>query len=68
MYFLKCSKCGHFNEVKTEYMVFCSNCHKKLDNNYSDWFKQNPDKSFDTYKQLICSTEVIETSKSKTIN
>jgi hypothetical protein len=47
-------------------MVFCLNCHKKLDNNYSDWVKLNPDKSFDTYKQLICSTEVIETSKRKT--
>jgi hypothetical protein len=66
MYFLKCSKCGHFNEVKTEYMIFCSNCHKKLDNNYSDWFRQNPDKSFDIYKQLMCSTEIIEIAKNKT--
>jgi|WetSurMetagenome_2_1015567.scaffolds.fasta_scaffold80678_1 hypothetical protein len=65
MYFLKCPKCGHFNEVKTEYMIFCANCHKKLDNNYTDWFRQNPDKSFDTYKQLMCSTEINEISKNK---
>jgi hypothetical protein len=58
MFYIKCTKCGHFNEVKTEYMVFCSNCHKKLETNYSDWTKLNPDKTFDDYKQIICTTEI----------
>jgi hypothetical protein len=65
MYFLKCSRCGHFNEVKTEYMIFCSNCNKKLDNNYSDWIKRNSDKSYDDFKKLICTTEAKETPKIK---
>jgi len=57
MYFLKCSKCGHFNEVKTDYLMFCSNCNKKLDNNYTDWQIVNPDKSIDDFKKLICISE-----------
>lgn len=57
MHFLKCSKCGHFNEVKTEYLMFCSSCNKKLENNFSDWQVINPDKSFDDFKQLICISE-----------
>lgn len=57
MHFLKCSKCGHLNEVKTSYLIFCSNCNKKLDNNFSDWQVVNPDKTFDDFKQLVCITE-----------
>jgi hypothetical protein len=65
MHFLKCSKCGHFNEVKSEYLIFCSRCDKKLDNNYSDWKRRNSDKSFDDFKQLICNTEAQENLKNK---
>lgn len=65
MYFLKCNDCGHFNDVKTEYMTLCSKCGKKLDNNYPDWSKRNPDKSFDDYKQLVCCTEIVEEKKKK---
>lgn len=57
MHFLKCSNCGHFNEVKSEYLVFCSSCTKKLENNFSDWQKKNPGGSFDSYKRLICVSE-----------
>jgi len=57
MHFLKCNNCGHFNEVKTEYLVFCAKCNKKLDNSYTEWTKRNSDKSFEEYKQLICTTE-----------
>lgn len=63
MNYLKCNNCGHFNEVKTEYLVFCANCNKKLDNSYSEWTKRNSDKSFEDYKQLICTTEKSEISK-----
>ena len=71
MYFLKCSKCGHLNEVKSEYLIFCSKCDKKLDNSYTDWQKRNSEKSFDDYKQLICITETEvqkSTVKTKTYN
>lgn len=57
MYFLKCNHCSHLNEVKSEYLIFCSNCKKKLENNYSDWQRRNPEKTFDDYKQLICISE-----------
>jgi hypothetical protein len=26
MYFLKSDNCGHYNEVKTEYLTFCKSC------------------------------------------
>jgi hypothetical protein len=57
MYYIKCSHCGHLNEVKSEYQVFCSGCNKKLENNFSDWKKRNPGKTFDEYKQLVCVSE-----------
>ncbi len=68
MHYLKCNNCGHFNEVKTEYLIFCSNCNKKLETNFSDWIKRNSDKTFDDFKQQFCMTEKtdIEKSVSKT--
>jgi len=57
MHFLKCNNCGHLNEVKGEYLVFCQKCNKKLENNYSDWKTRNPDKSIEEYKRLVCITE-----------
>lgn len=71
MYYLKCKSCGHLNEVKSEYLIFCSNCNKKLENNYSDWIKRNSEKTFDDWKQLFCTTEITtptnETSTQKKI-
>jgi len=63
MYYLKCSNCGHFNELKTEYLTFCKSCNKVLKDNYPDWIKHNPEKSFEDYKQLICITEAGETQE-----
>ncbi len=65
MYFLKCNNCGHLNEVKTAYLIFCVNCNKKLDNNYSNWQTKNPDKTFDDFLHLICISEedVFKTSQ-----
>lgn len=56
MHFLECSKCGHFNEVKSEYLVFCSNCNKKLENNYSAWIARNSDSTFEDFKNQVCTT------------
>lgn len=64
MYYLKCNHCGHFNEVKTEYFVFCENCNTKLENNFSNWVKKNPGKSFEEYKQEVCTTEKTEIATS----
>ena len=72
MYFLKCSKCGYFNEVKTDYLMFCAGCNKKLDNNYTEWQVYNPDKTSEDFKRLVCISEeemrknsVAETPKKK---
>lgn len=66
MHFLKCNKCGHYNEVKTEYQMLCSNCNKKLENNFHDWASKNSDKTFDDFKVLVCTTNVEENVKTKT--
>lgn len=67
MHFLKCNNCGHLNELKTEYLIFCSNCNKKLENNFSNWQTRNPEKTFADYKQLICiSEEDVQKSNQKT--
>ncbi|MBN2639685.1 MAG: hypothetical protein JXR65_11445 [Bacteroidales bacterium] len=65
MHYLKCNNCGHYNEVKSEYMVFCANCNKKLNNSFSEWVKRNPEKSFDDYKQVVCTTEKAEIKEQK---
>ena len=67
MHFLKCNNCGHLNELKTEYLSFCSNCNKKLENNYANWHIRNPEKTLGDYKQLICiSEDDIQNSNQKT--
>ncbi len=53
MYYLKCNHCGHANALRTEYVTFCESCGKKMTNNYSDWKQRHPDKSFETYAQMI---------------
>ncbi len=70
MYYLKCENCGHLNELKTEYLTFCTSCKKKMTNNFTEWKKRNPGKSFEDYKQLMCISEdkiqhVTETKKPK---
>jgi len=57
MYYLKCDNCGHLNEVKGEYLTFCTNCKKKLKNNFQEWRKRNYDKTFNDFKQFICLSE-----------
>lgn len=54
---LKCTNCGFLNEVKSEYMVFCSSCNKKLENNYTEWKKENPKKTLKNYQQLVCVSD-----------
>lgn len=57
MHFLKCNSCGSLNEVKSEFLIFCQKCNKKLDVNFRDWQIRNPDKTFDDFKSLICVSE-----------
>jgi hypothetical protein len=60
MVYLKCSRCGHYNEVRSEYITFCTRCNKKIEDNFPDWKKKNPDKSFDEFKKTVCSETASE--------
>jgi len=68
MYYLKCNNCGHHNEMKSEFQVFCTSCDKKLDNYFSDWNKRNPEKSFEDYQKIVCSTVIYEMPVAKPKN
>ena len=50
-YYLKCNHCGSLNERKSEYMVMCSSCGKKMDNNFTEWKRRNPGRTFADYQQ-----------------
>jgi len=67
MYYLKCENCGFLNEVKSEYLVFCTGCDKKLPNNFRNWQSHNfEEKSFDDYKKAVCISEEDITVETKT--
>lgn len=57
MNYLRCNYCGYLNEVKTEYQTFCTNCNKKLDNNFSSWHQNHPDKDFSEFIKSNCVTD-----------
>lgn len=57
VHYLQCTHCGHMNEMKSEYVVFCTSCGQKLENNFTNWQRRNPGGTFDEYKQNACLTE-----------
>lgn len=57
MYYLKCKHCNHLNEVKSEYMVVCGLCNRKLEDNYKDWKVRHPEKSFEDFQREVCLTD-----------
>lgn len=56
-HYLQCDHCGHFNFVKSEYLIFCEKCDKKLTNNFKDWHKKFPDETLDDFKAQKCVSE-----------
>lgn len=60
---LRCSNCGLLHPITSPYQTFCPHCNKKLTNNFSDWHKLNPDKSFDDFKILFGLEEQIPPPK-----
>lgn len=52
-HFLICNNCGNLNELKSEYMVFCTFCGKKMANNFTEWQRRNPGKTFDDYRLSV---------------
>lgn len=57
IHYLQCTHCGHMNEMKSEYVVFCTSCGQKLENNFTNWQRRNPGGTFDEYKQDACFAE-----------
>lgn len=67
MHYLKCSSCGHLNEVNNGNQIFCSSCNRRLDNNFFSWQKDNPEKNLDDFKRLMCvSDEDLQQANAKT--
>jgi hypothetical protein len=53
MIYLKCKSCGHYNELRSEFLTFCGQCGKKLENNYSEWKNKRPESNFDEFRQEV---------------
>jgi hypothetical protein len=51
MTYLKCKSCGHYNELKSEFLTFCAECGKKLSANYADWKLKHPEGTFEQFQQ-----------------
>jgi len=62
IYFLKCNSCGHLNELRTETILFCKKCNRKLGNNFIDWQAAHPENTFEDFKSQKCvlTSESIE--------
>lgn len=43
--------------MKSEYMVFCPACQRKMDNSYAAWKKGNPGKNYSDYLSLMCVSD-----------
>ena len=59
MHYLACDHCLHPNEVKSEYLTFCEKCGKKIQNNFTEWQKENPGRSFEEFKNTVCRTAIL---------
>lgn len=51
MIYLKCKSCGHYNELKSEFLTFCAECGKKLPVNYAEWKQKRPEGTFEEFQR-----------------
>ncbi len=66
MYYLKCTNCGHLNEVISGALSTCSSCNQALTNSFLEWSKVNAGKTFEQYKKEVCiAGETAETPAPK---
>lgn len=56
-HYIKCSQCGDLVEVKSEYMVFCPSCRRKLENSYVAWRGRHPEGDFAAYLSEVSVSE-----------
>ncbi len=57
MQYLKCTECGGFNELKSEFQTFCTHCGQKLEPNYTQWKKGNPRANFEQFVEAMGISE-----------
>lgn len=57
MHYIKCNHCGRLVEIKSQYMVFCPACKRKMDNSFAAWSKRNPSRSFEEYLGELAVSE-----------
>lgn len=56
-HYIKCSHCKELISVKSEYMMLCPHCQKKLDNSYREWSKKNIGATFEQYLAQECVSQ-----------
>ena len=54
MHYLPCNHCGHLNEAKSEYMVLCEKCGKKMKNTYPQWRESRTKGTYEEYLAECC--------------
>lgn len=60
-HYIKCNHCGRLVEIKSQYMVFCPVCKRKMDNCFAEWSKRNPGQEFGEYLgELAVSSTALE--------
>lgn len=57
MHYIQCSQCGKLVEIKSQYMVFCPECKRKMSNSYPEWSKHHPGKDFAAYLSEVAVSE-----------
>lgn len=65
MHYLKCDKCGFYNEVTSEYLTFCKSCNEKITTNFASWKKAHPERNFQDFKNDVCVSEEEKSSLEK---
>lgn len=48
-HYIKCEHCGELVEIRSEYMVFCPLCRRKMSNSFAEWRRRHADGDFATY-------------------
>lgn len=62
---LRCTHCGSLNPITSEYQTFCQTCNKKLVNNFADWHRNHPDRTFDDFKAMFGEEDVQPASQKR---
>ncbi len=68
MHYLKCKNCQNLTVIEKPETKNCSSCGEELPQNYEEWSKGNPGKSFKEFQNTICilQGEVLEEQKNQT--